>query len=198
MNHPLQCRCGTLKGYVDCSKPVNRAVCYCRDCQAFAHYLGRPGEILDDNGGTDVIQTVPAKVTFTQGREALACMRLSEKGLVRWYANCCNTPIGNTAADMRISFIGLIHSCLKNNENSLDDSFGLVRMWSFTKGAKKPVKSRTPTMIYGILRVIGMVIRARVTGAYKQTPFFALDTGTPIVIPKILSPSERATLDQLI
>jgi hypothetical protein len=198
VNHPLQCRCGTLRGYVDTRKPVNRAVCYCKDCQAFAHFLGRAGEILDSHGGTDVIQTIPAHLLFTQGQHQLACVRLSEKGLVRWYTRCCNTPIGNTAADFRLSFIGLIHSCLESEEKSLADSFGPVRMWSFTKGAKKAIKSRTPTMIFGILRLIGILIRARVTGAYKHTPFFAVDTGAPIITPKILSASERAALDQLI
>jgi hypothetical protein len=36
---------------------VNRCVCYCRDCQARA--LWAMGEILDGNGGTDVIQPAP-------------------------------------------------------------------------------------------------------------------------------------------
>ena len=74
----LQCRCGTLKGYVSQPGSVNRAVCYCRDCQAFAHFLGRANEILDSKGGSDVVQTTPLRVTFTDGVEMLACMRLSE------------------------------------------------------------------------------------------------------------------------
>jgi len=191
MNHPLQCRCGTLKGYVDTSKPVNRAVCYCKDCQAFAHYLGRSSETLDRNGGTDVIQTVPAKVTFTQGREALACMRLSEKGLVRWYANCCNTPIGNTSADYRVSFVGLIHNCLEAPPASINDSFGPVRMWSFAKNAKTKISASPFGIVPGILRLIAMVLRARLNGTYKRTPFFFVDTGLPIVTPKILAHGER-------
>jgi hypothetical protein len=194
MNHPLSCKCGILRGIVAHPERVNRAICYCRDCQAFARFLGRAGDVLDSSGGTDVIQTIPAHLTFTQGQQQLACMRLTEKGLVRWYSRCCNTPIGNTSADFRVSFIGLIHNCLESHEKSLDDSFGPVRMWSFTKGAKKPVKSRTPTMIAGILRLIGMVIRARVSGAYKQTPLFSPDTGAPVAVPKILSSSERAAV----
>jgi Family of unknown function (DUF6151) len=191
MNHPLQCSCGTLKGYVDTAKPVNRAVCYCKDCQAFAHFLGRASEILDSNGGTDVVQTLPAKVSFTQGREALACMRLSEKGLVRWYAKCCNTPIGNTAANFRLSFIGLIHNCLEAPSASLDDSFGLVRMLSFTKNAKTKINGSPFGMVPGILKILAMVLRARLNGAYKRTPFFLIDSGAPIVTPKILTMSER-------
>jgi hypothetical protein len=194
MNHPLQCACGTLKGYVSHPERVNRVVCYCRDCQAFARFLGRAGEILDAHGGTDVIQTIPANVTFTTGQEVLACMRLTEKGLVRWYAKCCNTPIGNTLADFRISFIGLVHSCLESGNQSLDDSFGPVRMWSFTKSANGAVESHRVAMTAGILRLTAMVARARFSGDYKRTPLFLKDTGAPIAIPKILSRSERETV----
>jgi hypothetical protein len=35
-------------------------------------------------------------------------------GLLRWYAACCKTPIGNTLPNFRASFVGLIHSCLQN------------------------------------------------------------------------------------
>lgn len=191
MNHPLQCRCGKVKGYVSESARVNRGVCYCRDCQAFAHFLGRPSEILDAQGGTDVIQTSPANVTFTQGREALACMRLTEKGLLRWYAACCNTPIGNTLADRRVSFIGLVHTCLEGTGGSLDDSFGPVRTCVNTKSAKGAVRPSSSGLTSAILRFIAMVARARIDGSYRRTPFFAAESGTPVVTPKVLSRTER-------
>lgn len=195
MGHPLQCKCGTLKGTVSLSQGVNRAVCYCRDCQAFAHFLGKASETLDAQGGTDVIQTLPARLTFTAGQEVLACVRLSEKGLVRWYAKCCNTPIGNTLIDYRISFIGLVHTCLQTPEKSLDSSFGPVRIRSFTKGAKGGVVKSNPLAMMGaILRLIAMVGGARITGTYKRTPLFSPDTGAPIATPKILSAAERAAV----
>jgi hypothetical protein len=190
MNHPLQCRCGTLKGYVVRSAGVNRCVCYCRDCQAFAHFLGRPGEILDAQGGTEVIQIRPANVIFTQGREALACMRLTEKGLLRWYAACCNTPIGNTLPGIRVSYVGLVHSCLDGG-GSLGDSFGPVRAHVNTTSAKGGVNSNAIGMMSVILRFIAMVARARIDGSYRRTPFFSADTGAPIVNPRVLSPGER-------
>jgi hypothetical protein len=194
MSHPLQCRCGTLKGYAAHPERLNRVVCYCRDCQAFAHFLGRANDILDAKGGSDVIQTIPANVAFTVGTEVLACMRLREKGLLRWYAKCCNTPIGNTVANYRVSFIGLVHSCLDSTGESLDASFGPVRMWSFTKSAKRPVNAPRFSMIAGIARFAGMVIRARIDGSYKRTPLFVASTGAPIVTPQVLSPRERERL----
>ena len=46
-------------------------------------------------------------------------------------------------------------------------------------------------MIAGILRFIPMLTGARISGAYKRTPLFSADTGSPVVAPKVLSPSER-------
>jgi hypothetical protein len=87
----------------------NRCVCYCDDCQAFPKALGRP-DVLDANGGTDIFQLSPARIEFTHGVDLVACLRLTEKGLVRWYASCCNTPIGNTLTTGSIPFVGLICS----------------------------------------------------------------------------------------
>lgn len=191
MNHPLRCRCGTLKGYVSHPEKVNRGVCYCKDCQAFAHFLGTTGDILDEMGGTDVMATLPKYVTFTQGVEALACMSLTESGLLRWYASCCNTPIGNTPRDFKISHVGLVHTCLADPPRTLEASFGPVRMRVNTKHAKGKPKPMPISTIASVLRFASSLIRARLDGTYKSTPFFATDRGIPIVPPKVLTSSER-------
>jgi hypothetical protein len=194
MNHPLRCRCGTLRGYIARSSGVNRCVCYCRDCQAFAHYLGHAGEILDTSGGTDVIQTCAANVTFTQGKDALACMRLTPNGLLRWYATCCNTPVGNTLASSKISFVGLVHNCLEGGGTTLLESFGPVRAHVNTQSTQGKVASSSLALVSVILRFMALVARARIDGSYKLSPFFKPGTGEPIVTPKVLSRGER---DQL-
>ncbi|HYD62522.1 MAG TPA: DUF6151 family protein [Noviherbaspirillum sp.] len=195
MNHPLRCQCGTLKGHVSLAGHINRAVCYCKDCQAFARYLGKDNEVLDAMGGTDIVQTQPAHVVFTEGKEALACIRLTDKGLLRWYARCCNTPIGNTASDFKLSFVGLIHNCLETSGKPLEESFGPVRMYVSTKSTKSakgtPPSSplRTTAAIFGIF---AMIARARINGSYKRTPFFDAERGAPVAAPKVLSPEELA------
>jgi hypothetical protein len=89
--HPLQCRCGTLQGYVSLANMAVRAVCYCKDCQAFARFLERSDDaVLNELGGTEIVAMLPRYVHFTQGLEALVCMSLSERGLLRWYSSCCN------------------------------------------------------------------------------------------------------------
>jgi hypothetical protein len=194
MSHPIQCRCGVLKGYVSLSHGTNRCVCYCRDCQAFAHFLGRASDILDASGGTDVIQTRAANVVFTEGREALACMRLTPNGMLRWYSTCCNSPVGNTLANSKISFVGLVHNCLEGAAPTVEGSFGPVQAYVNTQSAKGGVKSSPLALVGVILRFIAMVARPRLDGSYKRSPFFAADTGAPIVAPKVLSPGEREQL----
>lgn len=190
MNHPLSCRCGTLKGYVSHPEKVSRGVCYCKDCQAFAHFLGRPGDILDEMGGTDVVATLPKYVTFTQGTEALACMSLTEQGLLRWYASCCRTPIGNTPRNFKLSHVGLVHSCLQDPSRTFESSFGPVRMRVNTKHAKGKPKAMALSTIASVLRFLRSLVRARLDGSYKSTPFFS-GQGTAVVSPHVLTTSER-------
>jgi hypothetical protein len=190
MNHPLRCRCGILRGVVSHPEKASRGVCYCKDCQAFAHFLGTTDDILDDLGGTDVMATLPKYVTFTQGLETLACMSLTENGMLRWYSSCCNTPIGNTPRDFKISHVGLVHRCLADPATSLDDSFGPVRMRVNTKSAKGKPKTLPISTITSILRFLSSMIRARLDGSYKITPFFTPDQGTPVIRPRVLTSSE--------
>lgn len=198
MNHPLRCQCGTLQGHVSHTETVCRGVCYCKDCQAYAHFLGKADEILDEMGGSDVVATLPQHVTFTQGVERLTCMSLSDKGMLRWYASCCNTPIGNTARDFKVSHVGLLHNCLRDPSASLDDAFGPVRMRVGMKSAKGTPKAMALSTTVSVLQFMARLIRARMDGSYKKTPFFDPETGAPRVSPKALTPDERARLMQAV
>lgn len=194
MKHPLKCRCGTLAGFVDRPERANRVICYCRDCQAFAHFLGRTEDILDVHGGTDILQVISANVQLTEGSDALACMRLSERGLLRWYARCCNTPIGNTLANPGLAFIGLVHTCLDAAGESLDASFGPVRMRAFTRSGKGAVASSRLDLVRGALRFVVLLIRARLDGSHRRNPFFLSQTNVPIVTPRTVTAGERDRL----
>jgi len=189
MHHPLQCECGRLKGYVTLTGSETHGVCYCRDCQAYTHVLGKAREVLDEMGGTEVVGVRPGNVTFTQGREVLTCLSLTESGLLRWYAECCSTPIGNTPRNFKMSFVGLVHTCLRNSEQPLDASFGLVNMRANLKYAKgRPAPMRLGT-ITGVVRFAVSLVLARCSGAYRNTPFFDA-AGTSIVTPRVLSRRE--------
>src|SRR5579871_5449944 len=107
----VRCRCGEVRGIVTGPSPqtVNRVVCYCDDCQAYAHQLGR-ADLLNAKGGSDIVQFAPNTLSFTRGQDRIAGLRLTPKGLYRWYATCCNTPVGNTLGPA-IPFVGIPVQC---------------------------------------------------------------------------------------
>ncbi|ESA33715.1 preprotein translocase subunit [Leptolyngbya sp. Heron Island J] len=117
-------------------------------------------------------------------------MRLTETGLLRWYTTCCNTPIGNTLPIYKMSFIGLIHTCLESSEITLDNAFGATCVHVNTTYSQGEIKANPVDLIVTIIRNVTRVFRARIDGSYKQTPFFLADSGIPIVSPKILSHQE--------
>lgn len=186
----LRCRCGAVQGNVDSRNLYSRAVCYCSDCQAFARFLGSPEDILDKQGGTDIVAILPAAVHFSAGLERLACMSLSQKGMLRWYASCCRTPIGNTPRDWKTSYVGLVSTCLPNP----DESFGPLTIAFNTKAARGKVEATSFATFRGFVRIMRKVIGARLRGRYKENPFFTPGSGTPIKTPQILTLAERKSL----
>ncbi|MCK6550788.1 DUF6151 family protein [Myxococcota bacterium] len=190
-SHPLRCRCGRLQGVVAPTHPANRCICYCRDCRAFARHLGHTEDVLDAHGGSEIVQVPPANVAITQGLEELACLKLTDKGLMRWYARCCRTPIGNTVSTRDFSFVGLGHTCLRAGGGDLDASFGPVTMIVNGKSAIGGAL-RDRGVLAGITKIMGFVAKARLTGSHRQTPFFDPATGASIVTPLVLTDDERA------
>ncbi|ALS98361.1 DUF6151 family protein [Lacimicrobium alkaliphilum] len=189
--HKIQCQCGKLQGHIEDKGLSSRVICYCADCQAFARYLERADKVLDAHGGTEILQVAQPRIKFTQGAEHLAIMRLSEKGLFRWYSSCCNTPLGNTLSNPKLSFIGLIHSSLDASriEQDFGNKIAKVNVASAT-GTPKPEQTG---LMGTILRFIGMIISARISGRYKRSPLFT-QAGEPVAPVTVLSREQRKTL----
>jgi Family of unknown function (DUF6151) len=190
-DHTIQCRCGRLQGTLSRDARFTRLSCYCRDCQAYAHALGSPDLILDDLGGTDIVATLQQYVTFAKGTDSLACLSLSERGLLRWYASCCNTPIGNTARDPKLSYVGVVHTCLGASSTSLDAVFGPARMPVNTKHARGKLRSNVLSTLVSAARIIRPVLWARACGTWKRSAFFRSNDFKPVGPPRVLSPAER-------
>lgn len=189
MTHRLQCTCGKVRGEILQPRRAMRAVCYCRDCQTYAHLLGRARQVLDPIGGTDVIATAASNVAITAGREHLACVSLSPGGLLRWYAACCGTPVANTPRDWKLPYVGVVHTCLRHPD-PLERTFAQVEMRVNTRSAHGAVPR--DTKLAGKLRFLGMVMRLtgmRLTGAYKSTPLFSVK-GEPLVTPRVAAREE--------
>lgn len=189
--HPLRCRCGALQGHVELNGGSNRMVCYCQDCQAFARFLGPADQVLDAQGGSDIVQLAPHRIKITQGASHLAVMRLSGKGMLRWYAACCRTPVGNTMTSRNMPFTGLLAQCL--DTAPLEAAFGPVRGSVNTASAVGEPKPRAFGMAGSLLRILGMVAGSRLSGRHKNTPFFTA-SGAPAAEPTVLSAEELARL----
>jgi len=192
MSIALRCRCGKLRGQVDETRVAARAVCYCKDCQAYGHFLG--SGVLDEAGGTEVAATLPAAVRFEAGLEHLACMSLSPKGLYRWYASCCRTPVGATPRDPRSSYVGLVRACLDAPDAELARTLGPLRCRTQTATATKPVASSGLSTVWVVVKVGAMLMKARLGGGYRNNPFFRPHSDEPVKPVQVLSLEERKAL----
>lgn len=197
-NATLHCRCREVGGSVTNVSPntVNRVLCYCDDCQAFLHHLGR-ADLLDAHGGTDIVQIAPASLSFVQGKERIVGLRLTPKGLYRWYASCCRTPLGNTVGPA-IPFVGIVAQAFESETQKPDDLFG------HPIGAicGKYAVGRAPEGSTGfnprlMARAIRMVLGWRIRGQTWPHPFFERTPRTPRFPLTILSDGEREGLRPL-
>lgn len=192
MTVPMRCRCGQVKGEVDTRRAYTRATCYCRDCQAYARFLGQPG-LMDANGGTDIVPMSPAGVRITEGLEHVACMALSDKGVLRWYASCCRTALGNTARDPNLAYAGMAAACFDAAPEVIDTALGPRDRIVLNAGsASGPVRGTPVAFFIGGLRILGNVLAARIRGR-RPTLFFEPD-GRPIRTPQVLTAEQRREL----
>ena len=192
------CSCGALQGVAQgvSGKRGNHAICYCDDCQAFAHFLGRAQEILDPHGGTEIFQMSPARLVIETGADRLACMRLTPRGLFRWYVACCNTPIANTLPTNKVPFVGLIHLCVQRppEDPSLQAALGPIRARvhrRFARGDPTALPASTDSLPFMLLRFAGLLLMWRLRGDHRRTPFFEPNTGKAVAVPRVLSLAER-------
>lgn len=173
-----------------------RLVCYCKDCQAFAHLLKRP-DVLDEAGGTDIFQMAPGRVTLTSGADALRCLRFSNR-VFRWYSDCCRTPIANTASTARFPIAGLIHSFMGNETAGpfRNELLGppLCRIHGGSAIAPLPPSGPPPVTLrlffYRGAKVLGWWRR----GLAQPTPFFDPRTKAPVSAPHLITASKPAAL----
>lgn len=189
--HVIQCRCGKFQGHVLPGRLHNRLRCYCVDCQAFARHFPPEVAVLDPDGGSEIVQVSQARVVLTQGADQLAAIRLSETGLLRWYARCCHTPLCNTADHPGSSLVGLIHTCL--SPVRLDQDFGPYVARVNTQGARTPAPLAGNGLPGVLARYVGIVLGDRLARRSGRSPFFTAD-GQPVVPPRVLSADERAAL----
>ena len=194
----LRCRCGAVRGEASnvAAHTVNRAICFCDDCQAFAHYLGR-ADLLNGQGGSDIVQLPPASLKIDLGREKIAGIKLTPTGLIRWYAKCCNTPLGNTVSP-GIPFVGVLVSSFNLESHMPDRAFGspigsIKGEYAIGEAPAGSRGIRLPIMLRSIAKVLGW----RLAGKAWPHPFFDRASGKPIYPVTVLLPEQRKALRPL-
>lgn len=165
---------GSLRGPF--RKKHSRAICSCGDCQAYARILKSDREILDSQGGTEIIALYPNQIHLDSGIENLKCLRLSEKGLFRWYAGCCHTPIANSPGP-GMPFAGVVHNIVDLREHERTEVFGPIFM-RFSKASLKLIATTLPFLLKGYWKK-----------TYWPSPFYFPD-GKPRVKPEIVRREE--------
>jgi len=170
-------------------RTANRIVCYCDDCQAYLHHLGR-GDLLDAHGGTDIVQVAPSSVAFERGAERIVGVRLTPKGLYRWYASCCKTPMGNTLKPA-IPFIGIVAQALDGADEVVGKPMGGI-LGKFAIGTAPEGSTKLNPRL--LARVLRSLVGRRLRGQAWPHPFFDRATGEPTWPVTTLSHAEREAL----
>lgn len=182
----LSCTCGAFQAEVaqPDARHGNHLICYCADCRAYLHHLGR-AELLDADGGSRIFQVMPDQIRVTQGLETLAVLRLAPKGIYRWYTTCCKTPIANTVGSPKFPFAGLAAGNL-----AAQAPLGPIIAKVHEKDALTPVEG------FGLSKMMRRTMRRmfwhRLTGRWRKTPFFDVGTKKAIVKPHVLTEAERS------
>jgi hypothetical protein len=169
-----------------------RFVCYCTDCQAFARFLERP-DVLDAAGGTDIVHLPAARVTLTAGVDAVRGITFSTK-VLRWYADCCRTPIANTAATSRFPIVALIHAFMDHEAHghSRDAVLSPPLCGIYDRSAIAPLPADAPPppsfalFVRRAVKILGWWGR----GLGRPNPFFDDRTTAPLRAPRVLTRSE--------
>jgi len=161
-----------VRGVADFSAASRvHVVCHCGDCSAYARHLGREGAI-------EIVQMTPAQVRIIEGAEQLRCLRLTERGLTRWFTACCGTPLANTVRSPRAPFVGVMRCVLVTDDEAL-------------LGAKVHVNGGRRTPLAVVLRAAWFLIVGFIARRHRPSPFFDAK-GELVARPEVLTRSGAA------
>lgn len=163
---PLRCRCGSVSGKVDFTAPsLVRVICHCGDCRRYARQLG-------SDRATEIVQVAPDQVVIEAGAAQLRCLRLTSRGLTRWYSACCGTPLANTSRHAWLPFVGLMRAVIHSDDDAL-------------LGAAQPVNGAHPTPWRTALRSLRFLLAGFIWRRHRPNPFFDA-AGALIVSPTLV------------
>lgn len=186
MNMKFSCRCGNLRGEIERPEELRglRIICMCKDCQKYAHTLGNTENILDKNGGLEVVPVFPKLLKISSGNDYLKSLKLTaETKTFRWYASCCNSPLANSLSGKE-GYIGLITQRLSPKDR---ESLGPVFARANGESGIPPIPEGTSKKfpVKWIFVTIYLIARGYLKGWKKPHPFFD-ENNKPFAEPEII------------
>ena len=174
--HKITCRCGSFEATVESDpKDALRIKCYCKDCRAFPAFCECSDDYVGENGSADLLTADPAKISFDKGANALKIVRLSTNGVYRWYAGCCNTPLGNVPANHKIPHFGYYRENIRNIDGNklTEEQLPPVKCAAFKKEAtstppKKPGTNLPQVILYMAKCFLRSLRREKETSFFSQ------------------------------
>jgi hypothetical protein len=157
--------------------------------RAFSRPTGRAGP-----GGRNGHLPDAARALESHSRHGRpTSLRLSDRGVLRWYTDCCRTPIAN-GAGAGFPIISMIHSFVDHDAggHSSDEVFGPAAL-PYLRGLcnrAAPVRGAATAVTPGLRP--SRIEDAQVVGARlaRPSPFFDDSTNTPCSVPRVLTQSE--------
>ena len=181
------CTCGAVTGTLRRITPRSggQLRCHCRDCRGAQIWLGQPDP---DPDGVCYYQTTPDRIVLATGQDRLGALKWKKGRLVRWYATCCGAPLVNTLDSAKWPFASLDAARL-TDPDALTDTIGPCRAYAFRPAPDG--KTTTKGMFGFILGFLGRTASARLSGRWRETPFFDGD-GHPAAEVRQLTEDDRA------
>lgn len=192
---PFQCRCGHVTGNVrDISTLTgDHLICHCSDCLAFTRFCN-PDHAPTVIEGVPLFQTRVSKMAITSGKEALACVHLTEKPMLRWYSVCCRTPLFHTVDSGCYPFV-TIHTAILDEDRRVA-AIGAPRGHTFVGDIPAAERNFRSLSRFGIMaRFAVRMWKDWLSGDFRRAELFDATTLKPIAKPGRLSVAERAALD---
>lgn len=182
----LPCKCGAVRVRIH-ADPTSciHTICYCADCRAYLRWLARD-DLLDAHGGTELVLIPVGDLGIARGADRLRCLRLSRRGPFRFFAGCCNTPLGSTMRDGPLASVVARGLGLRPATRPIG-----IHARSAVGGAPEGAHARVPASLW--IRLLYRVVRESVRGRSRPSPFFD-DRGSPRAEPVVLSAAERREL----
>lgn len=135
-----------------------------------------------------MFQTSAGRLRLDSGKDRIACLRMTRRGPLRWYAACCHSAIANSPPTASIPFAGIFLARISWKER---DRLGPIAARVFAEAAE--AVEGPPLRSFGIakvfLRFVRVTTAARLAGDQRRHPFFP--GGHALATPGSLTAEQR-------